>query len=70
MTESLACPPPLLACHIVAPLLLASWLWAKTWAIGSMRPVDMGVGVLMLVVTLKADLAFSGAHVRKRCMPS
>jgi membrane-associated phospholipid phosphatase len=84
---------PLLACHIVAVLLLTSWLWApsralwdqfdlqlfsllnqpvhdaglwaKTWAIGSMRPVDMGVGVLMLAVMLKADLVFSGAHVRK-----
>ena len=86
-------PRPLLACHIAALLLLASWvwtpsralwdqfdlqffdllnqplhdagLWAKTWAIGSMRPVDMGVGVLMLAVMLKADLVFSGAQVRK-----
>ena len=84
---------PLIACHVVALLLLASWvwapsralwdqfdlqlfallnqpvhaagLWAKTWAIGSMRPVDMGVGVLMLAVMLKADLVFSGAQVRK-----
>jgi membrane-associated phospholipid phosphatase len=84
---------PLLACHIVALLLLASWLWApsralwdqfdlqlfallnapvhdaglwaKTWAIGSMRPVDMGVGVLMLAVLLKADLVFSATQVRK-----
>ncbi|MFP6851194.1 MAG: phosphatase PAP2 family protein [Pseudomonas sp.] len=83
----------LVACHIVAFLLLASWLWtpsralwdqfdlqlfallnepahaaglwAKIWAIGSMRPVDMGVGVLMLAVLLKADLVFSGAQVRK-----
>jgi membrane-associated phospholipid phosphatase len=84
---------PLVACHIVALLLLASWLWApsralwdqfdlqlfallnkpvhgaglwaQTWAIGSMRLVDMGVGVLMLGVMLKADLVFSGAQVRK-----
>jgi membrane-associated phospholipid phosphatase len=84
---------PLLACHIVALLLLASWLWApsralwdqfdlqlfallnqpvhaaglwaKTWAIGSMRPVDMGVGLLMLAVMFKADLVFSGPQVRK-----
>ncbi|NMZ68095.1 PAP2 superfamily protein [Pseudomonas peli] len=40
-------------------------LWAPTWAIGSMRPVDMGVGVLMLAVMLKADLVFSSAQVRK-----
>lgn len=84
---------PLLACHIVALLLLASWLWApsralwdqfdrqlfallnepvhsaglwaQVWAIGSMRPVDMGVGVLMLAVMLKANLVFSAAQVRK-----
>ena len=40
-------------------------LWAQTWAIGSMRPVDLGVGLLMLAVMLKADLVFSGAQVRK-----
>jgi membrane-associated phospholipid phosphatase len=84
---------PLLACHVVALLVLASWLWsptrsiwdevdlqlfallnepvhaaglwAKTWAIGSMRPVDMGVGVLMLAVMLKSDLVFSAAQIRK-----
>src|SRR3990167_909739 len=84
---------PLLACHIVALLLLASWLWtpsralwdqldlqlfallnepvhsaglwAQTWAIGSMRPVDMSVGLLMLAVMLKADFVFSGPQVRK-----
>lgn len=84
---------PLLASHIVALLLLTSWLWApsralwdqfdlqlfsllnqpvhaaglwaKTWAIGSMRPVDMGVGVLMLAVMLKANWVFSGVQVRK-----
>ena len=84
---------PLLACNLLAVLLLLSWLWtpsralwdqfdlqlfallnepvhsaglwAKTWAIGSMRPVDLGVGVLMLGVMLKANLVFSGAQVRK-----
>lgn len=84
---------PLIACHVVALLLLASWLWApsrmlwdqfdlqlftllnepvhgaglwaQVWAIGSMRPVDMGVGVLMLAVMLKANLVFSAAQVRK-----
>ena len=86
-------PAALLATHIVALLLLASWLWqpsravwdafdlqlfvllnepvhaaglwAKTWAIGSMRPVDLGVGVLMLAVMLKADFVFTGTQVRK-----
>ena len=86
-------PRALLACHIVALLLLASWLWqpsrnlwdqfdlqlftllnepvhaaglwANTWAIGSMRPVDLGVGVLMLAVMLKANFIFTGAQVRK-----
>jgi membrane-associated phospholipid phosphatase len=86
-------PGALLACHIVALLLLASWLWqptrdlwdqfdlqlfallnapvhdaglwARIWAIGSMRPVDLGVGVLMLAVMLKANLVFSGTQVRK-----
>jgi membrane-associated phospholipid phosphatase len=84
---------PLLACHIVALLLLVSWLWQPTrelwdqfdlllfrllnqpihdggwwatvWAVGSMRPVDIGVGLVMLAVMLKAELVFSGAQVRR-----
>lgn len=84
---------PLLACHLVALLLLASWLWqptrqlwdhvdlvlfdllnqpvhagglwAHTWAIGSMRPVDMGVGLVMLAIMLKADLIFDASRVRR-----
>jgi membrane-associated phospholipid phosphatase len=43
----------------------AAGLWAHIWAIGSMRPVDLGVGLLMLAVMLKADLVFSGAQVRR-----
>ncbi|CAE6887024.1 MAG TPA: phosphatase PAP2 family protein [Pseudomonas sp.] len=84
---------PLLACHVVSLLLLASWLWQPTrqlwdafdlqlfhllndpvhaaglwahiWAIGSMRPVDAGVGVVMLAVMLKAGLVFEGPQVRR-----
>lgn len=43
----------------------AAGLWAHIWAIASMRPVDLGVGVLMLAVILKADLVFNGAQVRR-----
>lgn len=43
----------------------AAGLWAKVWAIGSMRPVDLGVGLVMLAVMLKADLVFTGTQVRR-----
>jgi membrane-associated phospholipid phosphatase len=43
----------------------AAGLWAHIWAIASMRPVDLGVGVLMLAVMLKADLVVNGAQVRR-----
>lgn len=43
----------------------AAGLWAKVWAIGSMRPVDLGVGLVLLAVMLKADLVFAGAQVRR-----
>lgn len=84
---------PLLACHVGALLLLASWLWlptrqlwdrldlalfnllnapvhdmglwAHTWAIGSMRPVDMAVGLVMLALMLKADLIVQASQVRR-----
>lgn len=86
-------PRALLVCHVIALLLLVSWLWQPTrqvwdafdlwlfhllndpvhaaglwahiWAIGSMRPVDAGVGIVMLAVMLKADLVFTGAQVRR-----
>ncbi|AVO52739.1 phosphatase PAP2 family protein [Ectopseudomonas mendocina] len=86
-------PRAMLVCHIVAIVLLVSWvwqptrdlwdaadlwlfkllndpvhaagLWAKIWAIGSMRPVDAGVGVVMLAVMLKAGLVFEGPQVRR-----
>jgi len=84
---------PFVACHMIALLLLATWLWApgralwdefdlqlfallnepvhgaglwaKIWAIGSMRLADLGVGLLMLAVMLKANLVFSGAQIRR-----
>ena len=43
----------------------AGGVWAHIWAIGSMRPVDAGVGVVMLAVMLKADLIFTGPQVRR-----
>ncbi|MDG9757092.1 phosphatase PAP2 family protein [Pseudomonas sediminis] len=86
-------PRAMLVCHVVAVVLLVSWLWQPTrelwnvfdvwlfkllndpvhagglwahiWAIGSMRPVDAGVGVVMLAVMLKADLVFTGPQVRR-----
>jgi len=86
-------PRAMLVCHVVAAVLLATWLWQPTrelwnvfdlwlfkllndpvhagglwahiWAIGSMRPVDAAVGVVMLAVMLKANLIFTGAQVRR-----
>lgn len=40
-------------------------LWAHTWAIGSMRPVDMAVGLVMLALMLKADLIVQASQVRR-----
>jgi membrane-associated phospholipid phosphatase len=45
--------------------LATSSVWAYTWAIGSMRPVDAGVGLLMLAVILKGGFVFSGSQVRR-----
>jgi membrane-associated phospholipid phosphatase len=86
-------PRALLICHLIALLLLASWLWqptrqlwdafdlwlfhllndpvhatglwARIWAIGSMRPVDLGVGLVMLAVMLKGGLVLPGHQVRR-----
>lgn len=39
-------------------------LWAQVWGIASMRPVDLGVGVLMLAVMLKSGLVLRAEQVR------
>jgi membrane-associated phospholipid phosphatase len=39
--------------------------WAKIWAIGNMRYVDLAVGLLMLVMIIKADWIFAGSQVRR-----
>lgn len=86
-------PGPMLACHLIAFLLLGSWLWqpsrelwdafdlwlfrllndpvhaaglwARVWAIGSMRPVDAAVGLVMLAVMLRSGLVFQGWQIRR-----
>lgn len=39
-------------------------LWAHIWGIASMRPVDLGVGLLMLAIMLRGDLVLRAEHVR------
>ena len=40
-------------------------IWAMIWAIGNMRPVDAGVGLIMLITIIKSDFIFSGPQVRR-----
>ncbi len=40
-------------------------IWAKTWAVGNMRPIDAAVGLIMLTTIIKSNWIFSGAQVRR-----
>src|SRR5258706_168176 len=83
--------PGLIACNLLALILLASWrwpparqlwdrfdtwvfhllnaplagnaAWAHVWAVCSMRPVDLGFGLIMLGLLLKGNWIFSAAQV-------
>ncbi|WP_115717640.1 phosphatase PAP2 family protein [Gallaecimonas mangrovi] len=39
--------------------------WALIWALGSIRPMDIAVGVIMLCFMVKKDWVFSGRMLRK-----
>mgnify|MGYP001165936600 FL=1 len=83
----------LIACNLLALILLASWrwpparllwdsldawvfhllnaplasntAWAHVWAVCSMRPVDLGFGLIMLAFLIKGNWIFAPAQVRK-----
>ncbi|HQR59830.1 MAG TPA: phosphatase PAP2 family protein [Methylophilaceae bacterium] len=51
--------------HLLNAPLSASPIWAHLWAIGSMRPVDAGVGLLMVAILAKDNWVYSGPQVRQ-----
>ena len=85
--------PGLIACNLLAMILLASWrwpparllwdwfdagvfhllnaplasnaAWAHIWAVCSMRPADLGVGLIMLGFLVKRNWIFTAAQVRR-----
>lgn len=50
--------------HALNSPLASHPLWAHIWAIGSMRPADMGAALTMLIVLTSRNLVFSGTQVR------
>ena len=51
--------------HLLNAPLATSSTWAYIWAVGNMRPVDIGVGLIMLGIMIKGDWIFTGAQVRR-----
>lgn len=45
--------------------LSTSPTWAYIWALGNMRPVDIGVGLIMLGIIIKGNWIFAGTQVRR-----
>ena len=50
--------------HLLNDPVHGAGLWAHVWAIGSMRPVDAGVGLLMLAIMLRGGLVLRADQVR------
>jgi membrane-associated phospholipid phosphatase len=51
--------------HLLNAPLATSTLWAKIWAVGSMRLTDIGAGCIMLAFIIKDGWIFTGAQVRR-----
>jgi membrane-associated phospholipid phosphatase len=51
--------------HFLNAPLATHPIWAKIWAIGNMRYVDLAIGIVMLVMIIKADWIFAGNQVRR-----
>lgn len=51
--------------HLLNAPIEGKGLWAYIWAFGSLRPVDIGVGLVMLAVMLKGEFIFAANEVRK-----
>src|SRR5665647_1209059 len=51
--------------HLLNAPLSTSPIWAYIWALGNMRPVDIGMGLIMLAIIIKGNWIFAGAQVRR-----
>ena len=51
--------------HLLNAPLATNMLWAKIWAVGSMRLTDIGAGCIMLAFIIKDGWIFTGAQVRR-----
>ena len=51
--------------HLLNTPLSTSRTWAYIWAAGNMRPVDAGVGLILLGILIKGNFVFAGAQVRR-----
>jgi membrane-associated phospholipid phosphatase len=49
--------------HLLNAPIATSTIWAHIWAVGNMRPVDIGVGLIMLAFIIKSDWIFTGIQV-------
>lgn len=45
--------------------LAGSAVWARVWGVCNMRPVDLGFGLIMLCMMIKANWIYSAAEVRR-----
>ena len=50
--------------HLLNAPLATSSVWAHVWGIGNMRPVDAGVGLLLVGLLIKRNFIFTGEQVR------
>ena len=51
--------------HLLNAPLASNSAWAHFWAVCSMRPVDLGFGLIMLVFLIRGNWIFGAARVRQ-----
>lgn len=53
------------AFHLLNAPLANNAAWARVWAVGNMRPVDLGVGLVMLLLLVKGNWIVAATQVRQ-----
>lgn len=55
----------IVAFHLLNAPLASNAAWARIWAVGNMRPVDLGFGLIMLLILVKGNWIVAASQVRE-----
>lgn len=54
--------------HLLNQPLATNTVWRSIWAVGSMRPFDIVVGLILLILLIRGDYVFARSQVRQAAL--